>query len=77
MNNPKICSTFPWIYFSACGVVTICDVGLYSPMNRILEKITNSILIASSKIMDGFNCIQLKKNFIHYHFGLFAYQHVK
>lgn len=53
-------------------------VGLYSPMNSILERITNPILIASSKIMDGFNCIQLKKkNFIHYHFGLFAYQHVK
>lgn len=81
MNNPKICSTFPWIYlFSACGVVTICDVGLYSPLNRTLERLTNSILIASPKIADGFNCIQLKKKktpYIHYHFGLFAYQHVK
>lgn len=55
MNNPKICSTFPWIYlFSACGVVIVSDVGFFSPLNHILERLTNSILIASSKIADWF-----------------------
>lgn len=48
--------------FSACGVVTICDVGFVSPLNQILDGLTNSFLIASSKIADGFNCIHLKKN---------------
>lgn len=67
MNNPKLRDTLPWIYsFSACGLVTVWDVGFMSDqysLTYVLKSLTNSILITSTIMADEFNnCIKLQKN---------------